>query len=76
MTRKCTINENMSELARSGKGVYILAVSVEGNWNESMHHKEYIRRDHSQFSITYDLHGASENGHFCNQLFNQRNYNL
>ena len=46
----------MSELARSGKGVYILAVSVEGNWNESMHHKEYTRRGHSQFSITYDLH--------------------
>ena len=25
----------MSELARSGKGVFILAVSVKGNWDES-----------------------------------------
>ena len=65
MSRKRTINEIMSELARSGKGVYILAVSIEGNWDESMHQKEYTRRGHDQFSITYDLHGASENGHFC-----------
>ena len=50
MSRKRTINEIMSELARSGKRVYILAVSVEGNWDESMNHKEYTEEFKSRVS--------------------------
>ena len=62
MTRKRTINEISANLARSGKVIFIIAASVEANWDESMHFKEHTRRDQGRFSITYDLHGVSENG--------------
>ena len=62
MTRKRTINDISSNLARSGKVIFIIAARVEANWDESMHFKEHTRRDQDRFSITYDLHGVSENG--------------
>jgi hypothetical protein len=64
MTRKRTIHEILANLVRSGKVIFIIAASVEANWDESMHIKEHTRTGQGRFSITYDLHGASENGHF------------
>ena len=63
MTRKRTINEISANLG-SGKVIFIIAASVEANWNESMHYKKHTRTGQGRFKITYDLHGASENALF------------
>ena len=49
MSRKRTINDISVNLARSGKVKFIIAVSVEANWDESLY--EYFKEHLEAFEL-------------------------